>query len=192
VLEVGLGWLGGSPAGTQNANLTAPDGTPFLLFSTDNTIGPGVGPEVRLGLRLTPRLAVEASGEWSRADLRSATSGDFEGASPVTASDRMTVFTVEGAVLWSFARHGKLEPFLRGEVGWRRELTSDSALAGTATIAGGGGGVKYWWREHDRGAFKRIGLRSDVRLVGHHGGLAFGTGRRAASPAASVGLMIGF
>ena len=106
--------------GSANANLTAPDGSAVALFSTENDIGPGLGPELRLGVRLTRRLHAEVTGRWSRADLRSRISGDFEGASGVTSTLRISVFSIEGSALWAFPRRGKLETFLRAGGGWVR------------------------------------------------------------------------
>ncbi len=191
-LDVGLAWTGAAALGSVNANLTAPDGSAFVLFSTSNDIGPGVGPELRLAIRVTRRLRAEVSGSWSHADLRSRISGDFEGASGVTSSLRISVFSVEGSALWSFLRRGKLEAFLRAGGGWMRELTSDNVLSADGVIASGGAGVKYWWRERDRGFLNHLGLRSEVRLVSRSGGLSLGTSRRLLTPGASAGVMIGF
>jgi hypothetical protein len=89
--EVGVAWTGEAALGSVNANLTAPDGSKFVLFSTSNEIGPTVGPDLRLGLRVTKRLRAEVTGGWSRADLRSRISGDFEGASSLTSTLRRVV-----------------------------------------------------------------------------------------------------
>lgn len=189
---MGLAWIGGGSFGSANANLTAPDGSAFVLFSTKNEIGPSVGPDVRLAVRLTRRLRAEVSGNWSHADLRSQISADVEGAEGVTSTLRISVFAVDGSVLWSFARQGRLEAFLRAGAGWMRELTSDKVLSADGAIASGGAGVKYWWREKDRGFLNHVGLRSELSLVSRSGGLSLGTSRRLLTPGATAGVMIGF
>jgi hypothetical protein len=189
---VGVLWTGAAPLGAANANLTAPDGSAFVLFSTSNDIGPTVGVEVRLAVRATRRLRAEASGCWSRGDLRSRISGDFEGAAAVTSTLRVSVFSVEGSALWSMSQRGRFETFLRAGAGWMRELTVDNVLSADGAIASGGAGVKYWWREGGRGVLNHVGLRSEFRLVGRSGGLSLGTNRRLITPGATAGVMIGF
>jgi len=191
-IDVSMIAIAGASAGSQNANLTAPDGSPFLLFSSSQRVGPAFGPEVQVGFGLTRHLSAEVTGSWTHAELRSSLSADFEGAAPVTATERLSMFTLSGSGVWSFARRGKWQPFLRGGAGWLRELTSDSAVAADGAIAHGGGGVKYWWRDRPRGAFKRFGVRTEARFVSRHDGLSFGNGRRLNAIAGTVGVMIGF
>jgi hypothetical protein len=191
-VDAGLAWTAAAALGSANANLTAPDGSPFVQFSTSNDTGPSVGSELRVSVRVTRRLRAEVSGSWSRADLRSRICADFEGVSPVISTLRISVFSIEGAALWSVARRGKLEAFLRVGAGWMRELTSDNVLSADGALVSGGGGVKYWWRERDRGFLKRFGLRSEVGLTSRSGGLSLGTSRRLTTPGVTAGVMIGF
>lgn len=141
-VEIGVTavWATRGSLGSANANLTTSGGSNLVVFSTHNTFGPTVGPEVHLGVRLTKRLSAEVSGAWTAGDLRSDISGDLEGAAATSATLRVSLFTVEGSAIWSFARHGKLEPFLRGGGGWMRQLTSDQALSANGSVAGGGAG----------------------------------------------------
>ena len=191
-VDVGLVWTGGGSFGSRAASLTAPDGSPYVLFSTTNEISAGVGPEAHLTFRVTRHLRAEATGSWTRPELRSRISSDVEGVGAITSTLGVSAFTAEGSAVWCFQRRGKLEPFLRGGAGWLRELTRDKLLSANAVIASGGGGVKYWWRERDRGLLKRLGLRLDLRLVTRSGGLSLGTGRRLISPAATMGAIVGF
>jgi len=183
-VDVDLIWLAGASAGSQNANLTAPDGSALVLFSSSQRVGPAFGPEAHVGFRLTRHLSAEVTGSWTHAELRSSLSADFEGAPPVTATERISMFTLEGSGVWFLARRGKWQPFLRGGAGWLRELTSDSAVAADGVIAHGGAGVKYW--------FNRFGLRSEVRVVSRSEGLLFGNSRRLNSIAGTIGVMIRF
>jgi hypothetical protein len=191
-IEAGVAWTGQAALGTVNANLTAPDGSKFVLFSTSNDIGPTVGPDLRLALPISHRLRAEVAGSWSRADLRSRISGDFEGATGLTSTLRISVFSVEGSAVWSLIRRGRLETFLRAGGGWMRELTADNVLSADGGIASGGAGVKYWWRERDRGFLNHFGLRAEARLVSRSGGLSFGTNRRVITPGVTAGVMLGF
>jgi hypothetical protein len=191
-IDLGAVWTRGGSYGSADANLTTPTGTSQPLFSVSNRLGTETAMEAHLAFKIVGRLRAELTGTWGHADLRSRISADFEGAAPVTVSDRLTVFTIVGSGIWYFGRHGKLEPFVRGGAGWMRELTADEALAGDGTVANAGVGVKYWWLERDRGLLKRLGLRSEARAVGRFGGLELGTKDRLISPAVSVSAIIGF
>jgi hypothetical protein len=191
-IDLGAVWTRGGAYGSANANLTTPAGTPQPLFTAATSLGAEIALDARLAFRVAGPLRAEVSGTWGRADLRSHITGDFEGAAPVTVSDRLTVFTIQGAGIWYFHRRGKLEPFVRAGAGWMRELTTDAALAGDGRIANAGAGVKYWWFERDRGWLKRLGLRSDARVVGRFGGLELGTKDRLIAPAVGVNAIIGF
>jgi len=191
-VDLGIVWTRGGSYGSANANLTTPAGTPQPLFSVATDLGPEIALDARFAVRVAGRLRVEVSGTWGRADVRSHITGDFEGAAPATATDRLTVYTVQGSGIWSFRIRGKLQPFVRAGAGWMRELTSDQALAGDGRIANAGVGVKYWWFERARGGLKRLGVRAETRAVGRFGGLELGTKDRLIAPAVSVNAIIGF
>lgn len=185
-------WTGSVSYGSSNANETRPDGSVLPLFSTASRRSAGTGLEGLLAVRLGGHAQAELSGTWSRADLQTTATGDFESAAATTSTLGVTAFTIEGAGLWLLPRVGKLQPFVRGGAGWLRELTSDRALTGDGTVANAGAGVKYLWYERSRGVVKRFGLRSDLRLVWRSGGLSLGTKSNLLAPAASAGVIIGF
>jgi hypothetical protein len=191
-LDFGVVWTGGASYGSSDATLTTPSGGSQALFLTTSRLGAGIGVETHLAFRITGRLRAEVSGTWSRADLRTSVSGDFEGAAPATLALGVSLFGAEGSALWYFRRPGRVEPFVRGGAGWLRELTSDGSLSDDGLVANIGAGVKYWWRQRDRGVLKGVGFRSEARISIRSGGLALGTKTVHASPAAAVSLMMGF
>jgi hypothetical protein len=192
-IELGVGavWTRGASFGSSNANEIAPNGTNVALFDTSNSLTAATGVEAQLGFRVTSRFWVEASGSWSHVQLVTRESADFEGQGALTLAAPASQFTAEGSALWCFKRRRRVEPFVRVGVGWMRDLTSDTVLATDGLIATVGGGMKYWWREPDRGWLRRIGLRADVRAV-LRTGLSLTDRRRMVSPAVCGSAVIGF
>lgn len=191
-IDVGIVWTGAGSFGSRDANLTTPGGGNLALFSTSSRLTPGFGPEAHIAFRVSKRLRAELTGAWSRTKFETRVTSDFEGASAVTTTLPVSVFSVEGSAVWYFGRRGRLEPFARGGAGWMRELTSDSILTANGVIANAGAGMKYWWHERSRGRFRRLGLRAEARLVTRSGGLSLGAGTRVAGPAMSISAILGF
>lgn len=184
-IEFAVGALAGgaSSAGSTRTELLDSAGNPVTLFEATHRTTVGVGVEAGLLYRLRPRVALELSGSWTRPDLETKISGDFEGAADTTLSLGMHRFSAEAAVVRHFGRRGAVEPYVRAGGGWFRELTTDRALVDDGVGAHVGGGLKYWLRES-------VALRADVRVALRRGGITLGeTGTRWA-PAASAGLVI--
>ncbi|MFI5177233.1 MAG: hypothetical protein ACHQO8_01630 [Vicinamibacterales bacterium] len=191
-LTIGGAGIGGTSFGSSDANLQAPDGSVLTLFTTSSELGAGGGVEAHLGVRLTKKLGVEASGTWSRADLRTSITSDFEGASPVTATNRVSRFTLEGSALWTVLARGRARWFVRGGVGWLRELDETKVLIEDGTIATVGGGVKYWWRQHGRGLLGNMGVRAEARASFRSAGIALDQKQSRVSPVIAGGVIFGF
>ncbi|HUL74277.1 MAG TPA: hypothetical protein VLT86_14320 [Vicinamibacterales bacterium] len=191
-VTVGGAWTGGTSFGSSNATLQAPDGSSLTLFTTSSELGAGSGFELHLGFRVTKTLNVEASGSWSRAELRTAVTSDFEDAAPVTATNRVSRFTLEGSALWTVLARGRARWFVRGGVGWQRELDETQVLTDDGTIANLGGGVKYWWRQHGRGVFGNLGFRAEARAAFRSSGLSLDQKQTRVSPVIAGGVMFGF
>lgn len=141
----GVAWIGGMDAGGSDALLTRNPGTgssPFALFDTASRVSAAAGLTATVGMRLTPRFAVEAFGEYSRPVLRSTISSDFEGATGTTAASRLTSLLVGGSAVYHF-RGGRLAPFVSGGGGWLRQLDEDNVTLVTGPEAHGGVGVTY-------------------------------------------------
>lgn len=192
-VEVTLGGVvsGRGSAGDVKATLVDSGGNALTLFKTANRVTTGAGAQAQVAVRIRPRLLVELSGSWITTNLESRVTSDLENAAAVTARLGLHQFTVEGSLQYRFARRGRWDPFMRGGVGWLRELTTDRALVGNALSANLGGGMKYWVRESRPGLFGRLALCAEVRLVARHGGIAFGGAGTRFAPTFAAGLVIG-
>ena len=191
-IDAGVAWTGGGSYGSASADLTRPDGGSQPLFVVSNELGAEVAMDVHLSFHAMGRLRTEITGSLGRADARARVSGDAEGAASITAANRLTIVTIQGAGVWTLRRRGHKEPFFRAGAGWMRELTNDNSLAGDGTIFNAGAGVKYWWIERPRGSLKMLGLRVEARLVGRFGGLDVGTKSHLVRPGLTAALTMGF
>lgn len=173
---------GSASAGSTRTELLDSGGNPVTLFDASHRRSAGIGIDVGVAYRLRPRVVLELSGAWTRPDLKTTITNDFEEVAPTTVSLGIHRFSTAGAVVRDFGRRGALEPYLRAGAGWFRELTADRALVDDGVQGHVGGGVKYW--------LGNMALRADVRLVFGHGGLTFGDTATRWSPAATVSLII--
>ena len=158
-LTFGGAWSGGNSFGSADANLQAPDGSSLTLFKSTSDLGAGGGFESHLSFRVTKQFAAEFSGTWTHATIHTELSGDFENADPITATVGISRFTLEGSAVWTLKSRGHVRWFLRGGFGWMRDVDETGVLTEDGTIANIGGGVKYWWRDQARGAFRKLGLK---------------------------------
>ena len=150
--EIGIGvtWNGGRDAGGSDALLARNPGTgssPFVLFNTASRVNAAPGVAATIGVRLTPRVVIEACGEYSRPVLRSTISSDFEGATGTTAESRLTSLVLGGSAVYS-ARGRRLAPFVFGGGGWSRQLDEDNVMLVTGPELHGGAGVTYRLDRH--------------------------------------------
>jgi hypothetical protein len=166
-IEIGGGmiWSGGYSTGNAPANLTRNPSTgssPLTLFQTDGQLGGTIGADVRLGVYLSPRWAVEGGFQFTKPELSVRTSQDFESAPATTITERISQYLIEGSVLYHFAplASGRGGPFVSGGGGYLRELDSGNASLQTGNEIHGGGGFKYWFSS---GA-NRAGLRIEGRV----------------------------
>ncbi len=185
-------WMGSVSFGSADANIQTNSGTPLTLFQTSSRESAGTGVEANVGFRITRRLAAEVGGSWVTSEIRTSLSGDFEGADPITATVGVTHFTVEGSALWTLIDRRRTKVFVRGGVGWMRDLDESSILLVDGTVATIGGGMKYWWRDQPRGAFRKLGLRVEARAAIRSAGIALDDRSRRVSPVVAGGLIIGF
>lgn len=179
---------GSSPLASMDVTLVAPNGSPYVFYRMSDRVTVGKGVELHLTLPLFGPVRVEASGSFSRSQLETATSGDVEGADAVTATSRLSRFTVEGSVLWLVKRGGRLQLFVRGGGGWMRELAANDVLKRDGGTASVGGGMIWWWRSQGLGPFKRLGLRAEARARGLRTGEWFGNHNIKVVPAVTAGV----
>src|SRR5262245_3274672 len=77
----GVQWAGRTTMGTADATETAPDGSRFRLFASDESLTPAAGVEGRVGFRLLPKLQVEGAVSFSKPQLEARLRSDIEGIS---------------------------------------------------------------------------------------------------------------
>ena len=178
--------------GSADANLLRPNGTPLSVFSTNSSLGPGIGLDAHVSFGLTRRLFAEATGAWGRFQLRTHTSGDVENADPLRLTEDLSRFSVEGSGLWMLWATPRAALFARGGAGWMRELAGAGTLMEDGVIGNVGGGVKYWWKNGAPGRLSRLGVRAEGRVVIRSNGITLGEQRTRVTPAASAGIFFGF
>jgi len=177
--------------GTIGADLTQPDGTPYELFRVSRRERPGIGVELIVGLRLVSRLWAEASGAWIRSELQTRATDDREGAADLTIAGPLSHAVVEGGLSWHALERPAGAFFVRGSVGWVRELAGRSGLFDDGISATVGAGVKYWGNRAPA-APGRVGLRAEFRAVMRTAHLASGASDRVIAPAGYAGLLVRF
>ena len=141
-LSVGAGFLGGSSLGTADADLRGRTNQAFQLFDTSSRIGGSIPLEVRLGFLLGPRYVFEIRGAWSRPELETSVTGDFEGAPPVTVVERVDQYSLDLGVLVNLrqTRSRSLVPFISGGAGYVGSVHEGLTLLENGIGFRGGGG----------------------------------------------------
>ena len=184
-------WSDGYDLGSRSADLTRNTGTgtgPFELFTADTQVGTATGALGRIGVYLSRSVAIEGGIQYLRPVVSSRLTDDFEDADDTTATETITRYVFDGAVVFhltglSFAG-GKGVPFLTGGVGYLRELHDRDELIETGLTYQGGAGLKLWF---GRGAH-RFGVRADVGVAMRDGGFDFSDDRRTV-PTAGFSLL---
>ena len=195
-LEIGVGpqWTGHAALGSRNANETTGSGSPFTLFSSSTELASSTGIEVRIGIRVLPRLDAEAVGSYATPSLVITTSGDSENAPGVAAKERLQQFTIHGAAVWylpAWRTGGRTAPFVTAGVGYLRHVHENDVLLAGGTVYEAGGGIKQLLVSRDRRRLKGVGVRADVRAVARAKGAAPGGGTHV-SPAVTASLFVRF
>ena len=184
----GLLWQGGFDLGSADAKLTRNSTTgtgPFDLFSSDTTLGSGLGVQGRIAGYLSKTVAIEGGLRLTRPVLTIKLSGDFESAPDQAAEETLTQYVIDGSVLWHFAsfHRGRAVPFVAGGAGYIRDLHEGNELIETGTEYHGLVGLKWWFSSRPH----RLGIRGDAGFSIRDGGFEFQDGRHTV-PIASVSL----
>ena len=203
-LSTSLFWFPPSSLGSQNANLTSNNtaGSPYRLFEASGELGNAVGLEVRVGYRLSRRLAIEGGATLSRPNVSFTIANDAEGAAGFTSSgERMSQLFVDAALVAYLSSGGlaggRLRPFVEAGGGFLQQYHTEGGAVSAyyATDSGQvyhvGGGARYALRKNAAGAVTGLGLRFDARYYIRHGGFSFGSATTGGF-AAGVGLVIAF
>jgi hypothetical protein len=188
LFDVGAVFVGGASAGTSTATYTAPDGSLVPQFSLDKSIGPAIGVNSHLSIRVSSRAALEINALWARPELRTRLAGDTDGADNATATQSVDRFVVGGGASIRLKEFGRWRTFARASVGWLRELSSDQSLYQDGWNAQAGGGANFVWKEK-RGHFRPYGIRTEVWVDIRHGGLTFAEKSRIIAPACSAAMI---
>ena len=176
-VAVGLGAIGGAALGSDDANLRAADGSDFRLFGAESRFAGAPSLEVRAGLALTGRYAMEVRFALSHPELLTAISGDVEGAPDIELTERIDQYVVDAAILVNLdrVRIGPVVPFASAGAGYLRQLHEGLTLVEEGTAYHVGGGVKHRFVSRGSGFLKAVGLRGDVRVYLLAGGIAVGS-----------------
>jgi hypothetical protein len=178
--------LGSGPAALTR-NPTTGSG-PFDLFDASTRMDPAPGAQARLAVYVSRAVSIEGGVQYSRPVLGVTVTGDTEGAEAITASETITRYIFDGALVvhllpMSFAG-GRGVPFVTGGGGYVRELHEGNELAETGRQYHAGAGVKLWFGERRR----RFGVRGEVGVALREGASDFSDGRRTV-PTAGASLL---
>lgn len=192
-LSIGALWTGGYSLGrgraTETRNQT--DGDRFVLFDARGTATSGAGAEARLTFNVTPRVALEAGAAAAATSIATRLSGDAESAPDVTASEDVTEYIVDGAVMINLPRIRSMMPFVRAGVGYLRQLHDHASLVEDGRVFHAGGGVSFWLSSRRWSFIDAWGLRADARVLVREGAFTFDDDQRTGA-AATVALVLGF
>lgn len=179
-LEVsgGAGFLGGADLGSADASLRANSASPqpFRLFATSSDMGRAPSWHARVAFLLNPRFAIESGITNVRPDIRVSATSDAEGALPVTITESIDQYFIDGSVLVMLeeVRIGtRLVPFAAAGGGYLRQLHDGRTLVEHGQVYHAGGGVKYRLVTNSSGAIRAAGLRGDARVYFMRGGISF-------------------
>lgn len=173
-VAVGLAIVGGAALGGDEANLRTRAGTDFTLFRAESRFGAARALEVRAGIALTPRYALEVRGGLSHPELQTSISGDVEGAPDITLIERIDQYVVDASfiALLDGLRIGPVVPFAAAGAGYLRQLHEGLTLVEQGTAYHLGGGARHRLFNRASGLLKAAGIRGDARLYFLSGGIA--------------------
>jgi hypothetical protein len=171
---VGFGVLGGATLGRDDAELGTRAGTDFALFNADSRFSRARELEVRAGLVLTRRYALELRAGLSHPELRTSISGDVEGVPDITLVERLDQYVIDASLTaaldqWSL---GRVVPFVAAGAGYLRQLHEGQMLVEQGTAYHLGGGVRHRLFSRGSGWLKQAGIRGDARVYLFSGGVA--------------------
>jgi len=194
-INAGLLWSGGYDVGTATAQLrgngSGPSAPPFTLFTANSRLKSTIAPEIRVGVALTPRLAIEGGASFSSPSIGVAISADAEAPPQELAGEELQQYVFDGGVTWQLpvSTGPRLALFVSGGGGYLRQLHEERTLGETGQVYYTGAGARYWLRG-GHGTTKALGLRGDVRVNFRRQGIDFEDKMRT-YPRFSVFLFVG-
>jgi hypothetical protein len=174
-------FVGGYDFGDKAAEETSNTGTTggsFTLFNTESRVKPAFGLLGRIGVFVTPTLAVEAGLRFTRPVFEIRNTDDTENATDVTSEETLSQYLIDGSAVWHFGSGKRTVPFVYGGVGYLRELHEEDALVEDGIEYHAGGGVKWWFGNG------HVGVRAEGGLSIRDGGFDFDDGQRVVPVAA--------
>lgn len=173
----GVLFVGGYSGGEKSADITANQtgGGPYTLFKSRSRIDSAPAIEARLGWRLSRVFTIEGGVFTARPQLTTRLTADVENAVDTTASEDLSVYIIDAAVLVNFVSkpEARVVPFARAGAGYVRELHEDNALVKTGSGFHAGGGVTIWFNGR-----QTVGVRGDARVYVINGGIDLDGGTR--------------
>jgi hypothetical protein len=167
-LAAGIGILGGASLGDADANLrSSTSSDPYRVFTTSSRLSSAAPVlDLRAALDVTPRFGVEAHALFGRPKLQNDVSGDVENAPPVTASERLDQYLIDGGVIVTLdeLRVKDWQPFAAAGAGYMRQLHQGLTLTESGHLFYVGGGARHSVIERPSGFVRGLGVRADVRL----------------------------
>lgn len=175
----GIVWSGSYAVGDNTAELRqsalGANPPPFTLFRAESSLGSAVGLEGRIGVALSPSIAIEGAVSWSKPQIDVTIVDDVEGGNAAFEGETTSQYIVEASVVWTlpFVREdARLRPYVIGGGGYLRQLHEDNTLVETGQIYHVGGGAEYLLRGQD-GRRRPLGVRGDVRAYIRKDGIEF-------------------
>jgi hypothetical protein len=191
-VEVGISGLAGLPVsyGTTSADLTAPNGSPVVLFRAEKRQGPELGLRTHIAGPVRSRVFAEVAASISRANFETILTDDFENAATTVATLQLLRFDIDGGVGWNLWLTDRGSVFLIGGAGWVREVVDLGTLADNGTVVTAGAGMKYWRARRNPRQW-RYGVRLDGRLAMRWNAVALDNTKIQLAPVFTVGLIFG-
>lgn len=178
----GVALLGGYDIGSATARLrrnetgTTQPGN-LTLFTADGSIERAPSVEARIGFTLTPTVAVEFGGSYSRPVVAVDIGNDTEaGETPELTDQRLSQYVFDVSGVWQISRlqlGRRARPYLTFGGGYLRQLDVDRVRAETGKIFHAGAGLRYWLR-------RSFGARAEFDAEFRSGGVVFERGTRVA------------
>ena len=145
---VGVAWTGRHVGWRGGRDRDGAVGPPHAVLDLDEAGGCRRRRGARRRSADARAFAVEASSSYSRPTLRTAISGDLESGAPITATEAMRQFTIDGAVVMYLTGSAAVSAALTPFVDRRRGLRAPAARRRTrspSTASGifAGGGITY-------------------------------------------------
>jgi hypothetical protein len=177
-LSGGITFSGGFGFGESAAELTPNTGSGTSeLFTADSRLRTAFGAQIKLGLYVTPTIAVEGDFRYARPVFEVRVTDDFEDAEDTTVEEKLNQFVIGGSVVFHFRNlvfaDNRAIAFVSGGAAYLRELHEGDTLVEDGWEYRAGGGFKWWF-----GSSRRIGFRGEGGIAIRDGGADLEDGAR--------------